>query len=65
MEQKDFDLAMGIELFADEAGRDDFGVIADQDIARKEIIDDVMKNLVLDRSMFAVDHHESGLIALL
>jgi phosphosulfolactate synthase (CoM biosynthesis protein A) len=65
VKEQDFDLALGVLFDPDETGGDDLGVVANQDIARLQIVDDIVKTLVLNRLLFPVDHHETAFIALL
>jgi hypothetical protein len=62
-EEQNFDLAMGVELFAHETGGDDLGVIANQDVAGLQIFHDVVELFVLNRFLLPVNHHEPALIA--
>ena len=65
VEEQDLDLSARCFLHADEAGGQDFRVVAHKDVARTQIIRDIPENTMFELVMFAVYDHELGLVPLL
>jgi hypothetical protein len=65
VEQKHFDFAMGIELFANETRRDDLRVVTNKNVAFMKIGRQIKELFVLNGLVFSVNHHEAAFIALL
>ena len=61
-QQQDFDLAASRNPLAVEPGRDDAGVIEDQDIAFVQFVDEVVEILVFDGARLTVIEHEAGVV---
>ena len=64
-QKQHFHGAAGAGFLPIEPGRDDFGVIDHQTVALLEVIDDVIKMLVLHLAGLFVQHHQPGGVPLL
>ena len=61
-QQQDFDFPTRRRPLAMEAGRDDTGIVEDQDVAFVQFVDEVIEILVFDGAGLAVIEHEAGVV---
>ena len=61
-QEQDFDLAACRRPLAVEAGRDDAGIVEDQDVAFVQFVDEVVEILVFDGTGLTVIEHEAGVV---
>ena len=61
-QQQDFDFPTRRRPLAMEAGRDDAGIVEDQDVAFVQFVDEVIEILVFDGAGLAVIEHEAGVV---
>ena len=65
LQQKEFDLARASLSMPEKTGGDHLGVIDDEDVARFQVVDHVVKMLIGKFSRLAVDHQQTGRITRL
>ena len=61
-QEQDFDLAASRHPFAVEPGRDDAGIVEDQDVAWVQFVDEVVEILVFHGAGLTVIEHEAGVV---
>ena len=61
-QQEDLDLGAGLLLVAVQTGREDLGVVEDEEVLFVEILDDILEDAVFDGAFGAVDDHQARVV---
>ena len=61
-QQEDLDLGAGLLLVAVQTGREDLGVVEDEEVLFVEILDDILEDAVCDGAFGAVDDHQARVV---
>ena len=64
-QEEDFDFGTGLLLVSIEQGREHTGVVEDKKVVFVEVIDNLLEDTMFYRTRFAIDYHESRLVAVL